>query len=82
LKRAGLVEERVHGRFRYYRLRPEPLTEVDAWIGRYRAYLERCLDALGEVLDTMPDEIDAADAAPANPKRRRPRPRPSFERAP
>jgi DNA-binding transcriptional ArsR family regulator len=56
LKSAGLVEERAEGRFRYYRLRAEPLAEVDEWIGRYRAYIEQQLDALGRVLDAMPDD--------------------------
>ncbi len=68
LKSAGLVEERADGRFRYYRLRAEPLAEIDAWIGRYRAYMERQLDALGRVLDSMPD--DPKKKAPL-PKRRR-----------
>jgi DNA-binding transcriptional ArsR family regulator len=56
LKAAGLVEERVAGRFRHYRLCAEPLAEVDAWVGRYRALIEQQLDALGKVLDAMPDE--------------------------
>jgi DNA-binding transcriptional ArsR family regulator len=56
LKSAGLVDERTEGRFRYYRLRAKPLAEIDAWIGRYRAHIERQLDALGRVLDTMPHE--------------------------
>jgi DNA-binding transcriptional ArsR family regulator len=56
LKSAGLVDERAEGRFRYYRLRAQPLAEIDAWIGRYRAHLERRLDTLGHVLDAMPDE--------------------------
>jgi DNA-binding transcriptional ArsR family regulator len=56
LKRAGFVEERTQGRYRYYRLRTEPLIELDAWIGRYRNYIERQLDALGRVLDAMPDD--------------------------
>jgi DNA-binding transcriptional ArsR family regulator len=56
LKSAGLVEERAEGRFRFYRLRAKPLREVDAWIGRYRVHVERQLDALGRVLDAMPDE--------------------------
>lgn len=68
LKGAGLVGERAEGRFRYYRLRPGPLAEIDTWIGRYRAYHERQLDALGRVLDAMPD--DPKNEAP-NPKRRR-----------
>jgi DNA-binding transcriptional ArsR family regulator len=61
LKTAGLVDERVDGRFRYYRLRANPLSEVDAWVGRYRAHIERQLDALGRVLDAMPDEPEAPE---------------------
>jgi DNA-binding transcriptional ArsR family regulator len=56
LKGAGLVEERAVGRFRHYRLVPEPLAEVDVWIGRYRVYMQRQLDALGRVLDAMPPD--------------------------
>ena len=54
LKSAGLVEERAEGRFRYYRIRAEPLGEIDAWLSRHRARLEQELDALGQVLDAMP----------------------------
>jgi DNA-binding transcriptional ArsR family regulator len=68
LKSAGLVEERAEGRFRYYRLRAAPLSEVDAWIGRYRAAIEKQLDRLGAVLDAMPDE---PDDPPSRTKRRR-----------
>src|SRR4051812_39677773 len=55
LKSAGLVEERAQGRFRYYRLRAEPLAQIDEWLGSYRAHIEQQLDALGRVLDAMPD---------------------------
>jgi DNA-binding transcriptional ArsR family regulator len=55
LKSAGLVSERSDGRFRRYRLEAAPLREVVTWVGRYRALLERHLDALGSVLDAMPD---------------------------
>jgi DNA-binding transcriptional ArsR family regulator len=68
LKNAGLVEERVDGRFRYYRLRAKPLREVDSWVARYRTHMERQLDALGRVLDAMPDEVPSK---PAPRKRRR-----------
>jgi DNA-binding transcriptional ArsR family regulator len=70
LKSAGLVEDRADGRFRHYRLRAQPLSEVHAWVGRYRVYIERCLDALGEVLDAMPDE---AASKPSTRRRRRSR---------
>ena len=56
LKSAGLVAERAEGRFRHYRLRPAPLDEVAAWIDRTRAFHEKQLDALGRVLDSLPDD--------------------------
>jgi DNA-binding transcriptional ArsR family regulator len=46
LREAGLVEVRQEAQWRVYRLRPEPLAEVDAWLGRYRALWEQRLDAL------------------------------------
>jgi DNA-binding transcriptional ArsR family regulator len=66
LKSAGLVEERAAGRFRHYRLRVEPLAEVDAWMSQYRSLLERQLDALGRVLD----EQTPKRKAPARKRRR------------
>ena len=69
LKSAGLVEERRDGRFRYYRLRAKPLIEVQTWMGRYRAYLERQLDALGHVLDAMEEPTSTGTPHPARRKR-------------
>jgi DNA-binding transcriptional ArsR family regulator len=46
LREAGLVEVRQEAQRRVYSLRPEPLTEVDEWLGRYRALWEQRLDAL------------------------------------
>lgn len=70
LKHAGLVEERTEGRFRYYRLRPEPLGEVDLWMARYRALMEQQLDRLGRVLDEMPDLPDERRGRPRGRRRR------------
>ncbi|OGU02494.1 MAG: transcriptional regulator, partial [Gemmatimonadetes bacterium RBG_16_66_8] len=36
LREAGLVEMRVAGQRRMYRLRAEPLREIDEWLGPYR----------------------------------------------
>ena len=44
--REGLVEVRQDAQRRIYSLRPEPLAEVDGYIGRYRALWEQGLDAL------------------------------------
>ncbi|HVC40218.1 MAG TPA: metalloregulator ArsR/SmtB family transcription factor [Candidatus Dormibacteraeota bacterium] len=46
LREAGLVEVRREAQRRVYRLRPEPLAELDRWLGPYRALWEQRLDAL------------------------------------
>jgi DNA-binding transcriptional ArsR family regulator len=46
LRDAGLVEVRVDGQRRLYRLRPEPLIELDAWLEPYRQMWRSSLDRL------------------------------------
>ena len=46
LRDAGLVEARVDAQRRIYRLRPEPLAEVDAWLQPYRKFWRGRLAAL------------------------------------
>ena len=46
LREAGLVEVQRQAQWRVYRLRPEPLAELDAWLGRYRVLWEQGFDAL------------------------------------
>lgn len=46
LRDAGLVEVRQEAQWRVYSLRPEPLAEVDDWLGRYRSLWEQRLNAL------------------------------------
>ena len=46
LRDAGLVEVERQAQRRIYRLRPEAMAEVDAWLGPYRALWEQRLDAL------------------------------------
>src|SRR4051794_19270709 len=46
LREAGLVEARVDGQRRLYRLRPEPLLELDAWLEPYREIWRSSLDRL------------------------------------
>src|SRR3954452_10673203 len=46
LREAGLVEVRVAGQRRLYRLRPEPLVELDAWLEPYRHMWRTSLDRL------------------------------------
>ncbi|MGS2647950.1 metalloregulator ArsR/SmtB family transcription factor [Streptosporangium sp. LJ11] len=56
LREAGLVEVRHDAQRRWYRLRPEPLAEMAAWLEPYRSMWEAGLDALERHLDTMPEE--------------------------
>jgi DNA-binding transcriptional ArsR family regulator len=55
LKAARLVEAETDAQRRVYRLRPEPLRELDAWLTPYRMYWSDRLDALGQHLDRMSD---------------------------
>ena len=50
LRDAGLVEVRHDAQRRLYRLRPEPLMELDAWLEPYRAEWAARLDSLEEHL--------------------------------
>ena len=56
LRDAGLLSVRVEAQRRWYRVRPEPLREVDDWLAPYRAAWSQRLDALERHLDDMPDE--------------------------
>ncbi|MEA2210360.1 MAG: hypothetical protein QOF83_308 [Solirubrobacteraceae bacterium] len=51
LREAGLVEARTDAQRRIYRVRAEPLQELDAWLAPYRAMWSGRLDALGRHLD-------------------------------
>jgi DNA-binding transcriptional ArsR family regulator len=46
LRDAGLVDVRRNAQWRVYVLRPQPLAELDAWLGGYRALWEQRFDAL------------------------------------
>ena len=46
LREAGLVSVRKDAQRRLYRLRPDKLAELDAWLGQYRRYWSGRLDAL------------------------------------
>ena len=54
LRDAGLVEVRADAQRRLYRLRPEPLTEIDEWLAPYRRLWTRSLDKLEKHLEENP----------------------------
>jgi DNA-binding transcriptional ArsR family regulator len=53
LREAGFVESTVDAQRRLYRLRPEPLQEVDVWLGSFRRFWSAHVDALERHLDRM-----------------------------
>ena len=53
LREVGLVEARVDAQRRVYRMSPEPLMEVDAWLAPFRRLWSAHVDALERHLDRM-----------------------------
>jgi DNA-binding transcriptional ArsR family regulator len=53
LREAGLVESRVDAQRRVYRIRPEPLKELDAWLDPFRRFWSAQVDALEQHLERM-----------------------------
>jgi DNA-binding transcriptional ArsR family regulator len=53
LREAGFVESTVDAQRRLYRLKPEPLQEIDAWLVPFRRFWSTHVDALERHLDRM-----------------------------
>lgn len=56
LREAGVVDSRVDAQRRLYRVCPDPLRELDAWLEPYRALWSESLDNLERHLEDNPDE--------------------------
>src|SRR5579864_4863152 len=76
LRDAGFVEATVDAQRRLYRLKPEPLREIDTWLAQFRRFWSAHVDALERHLDRM-DEHPHGSSTPTKrkPKTTRPRPR-------
>jgi DNA-binding transcriptional ArsR family regulator len=53
LREAGFVESRVDAQRRVYRIRPEPLMEIDTWLAPFRQFWSVHVDALERHLDQI-----------------------------
>ncbi len=53
LRNAGFVEARVDAQRRIYRIRPEPLMELEVWLAPFRRFWSAHVDALERHLDRM-----------------------------
>ena len=54
LRHAGLVDVRPDAQRRLYRVRPDPLAEIDEWLAPYRRMWARSLDRLEQHLEDNP----------------------------
>jgi DNA-binding transcriptional ArsR family regulator len=53
LREAGFVEAQVDAQRRLYRLKAEPLKEVDAWLAPFRRFWSKHVDALERHLERI-----------------------------
>ena len=79
LREAGFVESTVDAQRRLYRLKPEPLQEVDAWLAPFRRFWSAHVDALERHLDRM-ESHQGRSATPTKSKTRSKRRGPNRER--
>jgi DNA-binding transcriptional ArsR family regulator len=70
LREAGFVESTVDAQRRLYRLKPEPLQEVDAWLAQFRRFWSAHLDALERHLDRMDQSTRKTKEKTTRPKPR------------
>jgi DNA-binding transcriptional ArsR family regulator len=68
LREAGIVEATVDAQRRLYRLKPEPLQQLDTWLGPFRRLWIRHVDALEKHLD----RLDPPSAGKTTPKPKKP----------
>jgi DNA-binding transcriptional ArsR family regulator len=54
LRDAGLVEVRADAQRRLYRVRPQPLAEIDEWLAPYRLLWSQSFDRLERHLEDNP----------------------------
>ena len=80
LRDAGFVESTVDAQRRLYRLKPEPLQEVDAWLAPFRRFWSAHLDALERHLDRMDHMSQMDKPTPTKRKTRSRRRGPNRER--
>jgi len=82
LREAGFVESTVDAQRRLYRLKPEPLQEIDAWLAQFRRFWSAHIDALERHLDRM-DRQQQGSSIPTKSKTKnktRPNPRTDKEK--
>jgi DNA-binding transcriptional ArsR family regulator len=75
LREAGFVESTVDAQRRLYRLKPEPLQEIDTWLAQFRRFWSAHVDALERHLDRMDKDESTSTKKKTKDKTKRPKPR-------
>jgi DNA-binding transcriptional ArsR family regulator len=57
LREVTLVVERREGRRRIYSLNPQPMSQADAWLSKYRGFWAARLQALKAVVESEPARL-------------------------
>jgi len=71
LRDAGFVESTVDAQRRLYRLKPEPLKEMDAWLAQFRRFWSAHVDALERHLDRVNKDRMNQDRTDQKPPKKR-----------
>jgi DNA-binding transcriptional ArsR family regulator len=75
LREAGFVESTVDAQRRFYRLKPAPFQELDAWLDQFRRFWSGHVDALERYLDRMEHHPSTPTKEESREKKPRPKPR-------
>ena len=75
LREAGFVESTVDAQRRLYRLKPEPLQEIEAWLAPFRRFWSAHVDALERHLDRIDSDQSTPKKGKTKEKPTRPKPR-------
>ena len=68
LREVGFVESIVDAQRRLYRLNPEPLQELDAWLVPFRRFWSSHVDALERHLDRMDESTRTKEKTTRRPR--------------
>jgi DNA-binding transcriptional ArsR family regulator len=79
LREAGFVESTVDAQRRFYRLKPEPFQQVDAWLAQFRRFWSAHVDALERHLDRMDQSMPTKNTLEKSKTKNKPT-RPNRER--
>src|ERR1700682_2928626 len=71
LREAGFGEARVDAQRRVYRITPEPLMDVDAWLAPFRRFWSAHVDALERHLDRREQKDQSTPTKRTTSRRRR-----------